>query len=378
MNILKEVLKHEVFPALGCTEPIAIAYAVSVAADKVSGEPVDISINVDPGIFKNGFAVTLPNTNGEKGNLLAGVLGALIKKPHLKMEILKCADKEMIRNAKGIIEAKKARLTYDISKRDLFIEVVLKTKNDTCTVVIEEGHTNLTYLNLNDVVLINKRKNINQQKSQAYKNELRSLTIGDLIDLVEASDKQDIEYIRQGVAMNLKIAEAGQTLKKVGYYISNLVEIGYLPEDIFSSSKILVASASDARMEGLNYPVMSSGGSGNQGIVAILVPYNVGKTLKISDGVNLKSIALSHLINSYIKCFTGDLSPLCGCSIAAGVGAAVAMVYQRKGKELSKIYLAVNNLISDLGGMLCDGAKGGCALKVVSSAESAIRTLPAT
>jgi L-cysteine desulfidase len=100
LNILKEVLKHEVFPALGCTEPIAIAYAVSVAADKVSGEPVDISINVDPGIFKNGFAVTLPNTNGEKGNLLAGVLGALIKKPHLKMEILKCADKEMIRNAK--------------------------------------------------------------------------------------------------------------------------------------------------------------------------------------------------------------------------------------------------------------------------------------
>jgi L-cysteine desulfidase len=143
---------------------------------------------------------------------------------------------------------------------------------------------------------------------------------------------------------------------------------------IFSSSKILTASASDARMAGLNLPAMSSGGSGNQGIVAILVPYNVGQYFKIKEKKILQSIALSHLINSYIKCFTGDLSPLCGCSIAAGVGAAVAIVYQQKGNDTAKITLAVNNLVSDLGGMLCDGAKAGCALKVVSSTDSAIRS----
>jgi L-cysteine desulfidase len=118
---------------------------------------------------------------------------------------------------------------------------------------------------------------------------------------------------------------------------------------------------------------MSSGGSGNQGIVAILVPYNVGNFYKIEQSVIIESIALSHLINSYIKCFIGDLSPLCGCAIAAGVGAASAVVYQQCGDDMAKITLAVNNLISDLGGMLCDGAKGGCALKVASSADSAIR-----
>jgi L-cysteine desulfidase len=127
-------------------------------------------------------------------------------------------------------------------------------------------------------------------------------------------------------------------------------------------------------MAGMSLPVMSSGGSGNQGIVAILVPYNVGKHFKTSDQKIWRSIALSHLMNSYIKCFTGDLSPLCGCSIAAGVGAAVAIVYQQKGNDLSKITFAVNNLISDLGGMLCDGAKGGCALKVVSSTDAGIRS----
>ena len=127
-------------------------------------------------------------------------------------------------------------------------------------------------------------------------------------------------------------------------------------------------------MDGLNLPVMSSGGSGNQGIVAILVPYNVGLWFKIDERRIVESIALSHLVNSYIKCYTGSLSPICGCSIAAGVGAAVAIVYQQAGKNIDQMTLAVNNLISDLGGMLCDGAKGGCALKVVSSTDSAIRS----
>jgi L-cysteine desulfidase len=192
--------------------------------------------------------------------------------------------------------------------------------------------------------------------------------------LAEHIDDEDYNYIQHGIDMNMKISEAGLKLKKVGYYLSDLVKKGYFLDGVFSSSKILTASASDARMAGLNFPAMSSGGSGNQGIVAILVPYNVGKYFKIQYKKILQSIALSHLINSYIKCFTGDLSPLCGCSIAAGVGASVAIVYQQKGKDMEKITLAVNNLISDLGGMLCDGAKGGCALKVVSSTDSAIRS----
>jgi L-cysteine desulfidase len=193
------------------------------------------------------------------------------------------------------------------------------------------------------------------------------------MDLVEAMDADDLSAIRLGVEMNRRAAEAGRKLKKVGYYVSRIVEKGLLQNDVVSSCKVLAASATDARMAGLNVPVMASGGSGNQGIVAILVPDNVGRHFQVEEKRILQSIALSHLINSYIKCFTGDLSPICGCAIAAGVGAAVAIVYQLEGRDLEKITLAVNNLISDLGGMLCDGAKGGCALKVVSSTDSAIR-----
>ena len=374
LNLFKEVLRNEVFPALGCTEPIAIAYAASIAAKEIQGGIKEINITVDPGVYKNGLAITVPNTGGEKGNLIAGVLGALIKQPELKMEILKGTKEDMISQAKELIRAKKAKVTYDESKTELYIAVFIKTERGSARAVIENGHTNLVRLEKNDRPIFDKKRDETTFDSQEYKPILKEMKISDLIDLAEHIDDEDYNYIQHGIDMNMKISEAGLKLKKVGYYLSDLVKKGYVLDGIFSSSKILTASASDARMAGLNFPAMSSGGSGNQGIVAILVPYNVGKYFKIQNKKILQSIALSHLINSYIKCFTGDLSPLCGCSIAAGVGASVAIVYQQKGKDLEKITLAVNNLISDLGGMLCDGAKGGCALKVVSSTDSAIRS----
>jgi L-cysteine desulfidase len=374
LNILKEVLKNEVFPALGCTEPIAVAYAASIAGKEIRDGIEEINITVDPGVYKNGLAVTVPNTGGEKGNLIAGVLGALIKQPELKMEVLEGVREEMISQAKALIGAKKAKVTYDKAKTNLYIEVFIKTKRGSARAVIENGHTNLVLLEKNNRRVFEKDRKKNQSTDQEYKAVLKGMKISELVDIAERMDDEDYEYIRRGIEMNLEISKAGQKLRKVGYYLTDLLKKGYLLDDVFSSSKILTASASDARMAGLSFPVMSSGGSGNQGIVAILVPYNVGKAFKIKEKKILCSIALSHLINSYIKCFTGDLSPLCGCSIAAGVGAAVAIVYQQKGKDMKKVTLAVNNLISDLGGMLCDGAKGGCALKVVSSADSAIRS----
>jgi L-cysteine desulfidase len=373
LNILKAVLKHEVFPALGCTEPIAVAYAASIAAHEIDGGIEEINIIVDPGVYKNGFAVIVPNTGGEKGNLIAGVLGALVKKPELKMEVLKDVKEEMIDRAKALIRAKKAKISYDSTKTDLYIEVFLKTKKETSKAVIENAHTNLVHLEKNYQILFEKERKESNSAGKEYKAILKEMKISELIDLVQHMDDEDYDYIKRGIEMNLEISKAGQKLEKVGYYIFNSVNRGCLLNDVFLSSKILTASASDARMAGIDLPAMSSGGSGNQGIVAILVPYNAGKIFKIEEKIILQSIALSHLINSYIKCFTGDLSPLCGCATAAGVCAAVALVYQQYGKDMEKITLAVNSLISDLGGMLCDGAKGGCALKVASATDSAIR-----
>ncbi len=373
MNLLKEVLRREVFPALGCTEPIAVALAASAAAAEIKGSLEEIAIIVDPGVYKNGLAVAVPNTGGEKGNLIAGVLGALIQRPDLAMEVLGGVRPGMIDRAFELIRLGKAGITYDPERTDLYIEVLLKTEKGDARSVVENGHTNLTLVEKNGAVVFRKAGAGNKSEPPAYKTALRDCSVSDLIDLVEAMDVEDYKAVRRGVEMNLQAAESGRGLKKVGHYVSRLVEKGLLLNDVVSSSKVLAGSATDARMAGLNVPVMSSGGSGNQGIVAILVPYNVGRHFEVEEQRLLQSIALSHLINAYIKCFTGDLSPLCGCAISAGVGAAVAVVYQLKGRDLDGMTLAVNSLISDLGGMLCDGAKAGCALKVVSSTDSAIR-----
>lgn len=373
MNVYRELVVHEVFPALGCTEPIAVAFAAALAAAQVNGEVEEVRIEVDPGVFKNGFAVTVPHTGGEKGNLIAGALGALIAQPELKMEILKGSNEFLLARARQLLSGRRVTLTYDDKKSGLYIDVTVKSANGTARAVLEGGHTNLVRLEKDGILLVDHAGSGPGAKSHAYRERLQEMTIAGMIDLLDELNEDDLAYLRQGVEMNLALAEEGKKLGKIGHFVADLVREGLLVDDVVSTSKILAASASDARMAGLPYPAMASGGSGNQGIVASLVPYTVGRFYCVSDETILKSIALSHLVNGYIKCYTGDLSPICGCAIAAGVGAAVAIVYQRSGKDLEKINLAVNTLVSDLGGMLCDGAKAGCALKVVSSTESAIR-----
>lgn len=374
MNLLKEVLKQDVFPALGCTEPIAVAYAASLAGELLGHAITDVEITVDSGVYKNGFAVTIPNTGGEHGNLIAGVLGALVQQPDLKMEILKGASPDLVEQAKKLISNDHAQIHCDRSHKDLYIDVLLHSGENTARAVIQGSHTNLIRLTHNNHDLLKADATDGKPVGKDFKAILKQKTIGELIEIVEQMDDDDYRYIQSGIEMNLLISKEGRTLGKVSHYISALVDNKCRDEDIFSSCEVMTTAAADARMAGTNLPVMASGGSGNQGIVAILVPHFVGQHYNIPEKTIITSIGLSHMVNSYIKCFTGDLSPLCGCAIAAGVGAAVAMVYQRAGGDLAKITLAVNNLVSDLGGMLCDGAKAGCALKVDTSTNSAIRS----
>lgn len=371
MNILKEVLKHEVFPALGCTEPIAVAWAAALAARELDAEPERVEVVVDQGVYKNGFAVAVPNTGGEKGNAIAAALGALIRRPDLDMKILQEATPVIVDRARALVTAKAVTCEPDRARATLYIDVTVHTGAHRARAVLEGSHKNVVLLTRDDDVL--QRASPDAPAAQLpYREELKKMTLLEFAELARHLDAEDEAYLREGIFMNLKIAKVGETCQKVGYYLADLREKGFLIDDVFSSSRILTASAADARMGGVALPVMSSGQSGNQGIVAILVPYNVGRYFRVDEQRILQSIALSHLVNSYVKCYTGSLSPLCGCAIASGVGAAVAIVFQQVGADRERMALAVNNLISDLGGMLCDGAKSGCALKVASSTDSAI------
>ncbi len=371
ITLLKQVLTKQVYPAMGCTEPVSTALCAAKAASLVKGKIIKADIFVDNATYKNGLAVRLPNTKKERGNLLAATLGLIIKKPELDMEILKAATPAKVKEAKELLTKNIVQLKVK-NKKDFYIETQIRTdKKEKATAIICTHHTNFIYLSLNGKVLKNEKKQ--KEENGSFNDLLKNATLADLVKEAQKADKEDLKYIKKGILMNLKISKEGKKLKKVGYYLQSLVDKKILSKNIVNNTKILCAQAADARMDGIALPVMSSGESGNQGIVAILAPYNVGKALKIKEETILKSIALSHLLNAYVKTWTGGLAPICGCAIAAGVGAAAALVYQQKGADIPKITLAINNIISDIGGMLCDGAKSGCALKVVSSVDSALR-----
>ena len=376
MNLLKEVLANQVYPAMGCTEPVSVALCAAYAAKALGKIPQKAVFKLDAGTYKNGMGVRIPNTEGEKGNLLAGAMGLLIAKPELNMEILSGADKEVLSQAKKMVNAHAVTAHVLPQAHGFYVECEAQGAGGlTAKCVISGSHTHVTLLSVNGKVLREDSPQENKPAGPAqYKEALRKATLADLLDAAQQADADDLAYIKKGVEMNLKAAEMGQALQKVGFYIKELVRKGLLQMDLLSSTKILTACAADARMDGRPVPVMSSGESGNQGVVTILVPWKVGKEMGVEETTILKSIALSHLLNGYVKVFTGELAPICGCAIAAGVGATAAIVFQQRGACVPAITLAVNNIISDIGGMLCDGAKSGCALKVVSSTDSAIRS----
>ena len=371
-TLLKEVLKHQVYPAMGCTEPVSVALCAANAAALVKGKIKKAIIFTDTATFKNGLGVRIPNTKGEKGNLLAAAAGLILANPQSGMEILKQVTPAVLKQAKELVKNKKVEVKI-ADKKDFYVQAEVETTDgQTAACVISGSHTNIALLKQNGKIIF-KGKEIKKAPCSAFKEQLKKANLKTLLKEAQKADKEDLAYIKKGVITNLAAAKEGEKLKKVGYYLDRLVQQDMLSKNIINSCKILAARAADARMDGAAIPVMSSGESGNQGIVAILVPYQVGKQMKIKEETILKSIALSHLLNGYVKCYTGELAPICGCAIAAGVGAAAAITYQQKGADVKAISLAINNIISDIGGMLCDGAKSGCALKVVSSVDSAIR-----
>lgn len=357
---------------MGCTEPVAVAFAAATAARLLGARTTSVLVRTDPGTYKNGLAVALPNTRGRKGNLLAAAVGSVVRKPELGAEIFNALPPASLREASALLKSGRARIEVDYSRRGIYISAEVRAGRDNALCVVEGGHTRVALLRRNGKVIA-RAGSAKKSGKPPYKEALRRASFRDLFRAAEKATPAQLAYIKKGVEMNLSASAEGLKLKKVGYYMQDLIRKGYLKRDLVSTAKLKAAAATDARMAGVPVPVMSSGESGNQGVVAVLVPWLVGKAVGVPEKRILRSIALSHLVNSYIKVFTGELAPICGCAVAAGVGASVAMLWQRSGADVRKASLAVNTVISDIGGMLCDGAKSGCALKVASSADSAVR-----
>jgi len=374
MTILKEILANEVFPALGCTEPIACADATAAAAEQLTPSPVrKITLVVDPGTYKNGAAVTVPHSGGAKGNLIAAAMGAFVADASPKLEVLKKVTPDILHKATALIEGGHIEYRCREDQRAFSVEAWVESADSRARCVLSGGHTNITTLE-KDGREVRPGKGPGEMHEQPYRSRLKEMPLKDLITEVVQLDQETRQYLQQGVEMNLAIAEAGEKTRGTASQLRQMKEAGVMAEDLFYNIKRKVAGAVDARMSGYPMPMMTSGGSGNQGAVGILTPYLAGRHQGIDVDRILESIAVTHALNAYIKCFIGELSAVCGCSVAAGIGAASAIVYQRCGIDMQRITFAMDNVIGDLSGLICDGAKPGCAMKTVTAVDTALRS----
>lgn len=362
--------------AIGCTEPVAVAYAANIAADYLNKEEIcKIILKVSKNIYKNGKAVKIPNT-GDHGLDLAASLGAFTSKTDKAFLVFSNLTDEEIKKARDFVVEKQVRVYFELENEkfkedipDIYIEATLKTANDEVRAIISHSHSHISKIIKNGKVIVN-NPFVRGEKSTF---SIKDMSFEDLAKTVRVMDIKEIDFVLEGVDVNLKAAEEG--LKGygmgLGKKLNELKENKILSDNFISETRILTAAAADMRMGGGPLPIMTSGGSGNQGVGIILPVYIVAKHENLDDEILARGLFFAHIINRYVKEYAGKLCGICGCAIGAAIGSSAAIAFMLGGGQ-KEIAGACTNIFANLTGMLCDGAKESCSMKLSTSAEEAI------
>lgn len=375
-NLLISLLKAEVLPTMGCTEPGAVALAAAYASEALQGKFDRIDVVVDSNVYKNGVAVGIPGT-GETGLEIAAALGAIKRQSEKKLSVLSEVTRQELAEAKSMLVSGSIKVRVDETKSSLWVGVRIEAGSDWSQVIIRDQHTNVVSIEKNgEPIFSQQQKNTSQGIDHRFILRGDEVTIVELIKAVESMPYHELEFLLEGIAMNLSAAKMGIDKRLgmgIGAEFDRMIHVGMLSDDIINYAKTLTAAAADARMSGENLKIMSSAGSGNHGITAILPVYAVAKKIGASEERLVRAIAMSHLINIYIKIHTGNLSALCGCAVAAATGASAGITWLMGG-DASVAESAMKNVIANLTGMICDGGKVGCALKLSTAAAVAVES----
>lgn len=369
-DFMIETLKREIVVAEGCTEPIAVSYAVSLAVSGLKEKLTDLKLSLSTNIIKNAMGVGIPGT-GEVGLEIAAALGAVILKPEKKLELLCDLDDEKLKAAHDLLAEGILRIDHKVISEPLYIEVEAKSLNHHTHVKIARNHTQVIYHAVDGEVLIDEPLDRQSAAVQSFQD----VRLEDILYFVRHVPLEKIRFLLEGAKMNQAVSDEG--LKghyglQVGRKIIEDNHYQLLSNSIATRVIGATAAASDARMDGCPMPIMTTAGSGNQGITCTLPSYTLAQILQLSEEATLRALALSQLVTIHIKSFIGRLSPLCGAGIAGATGSCCGMTYLLGGND-QQISYAINNMLSDVSGMICDGAKSTCALKIATSINAAIQ-----
>lgn len=374
MHELIELLKKDMKPALGVTEPGAIAFAVSTACSYLESEADSIDIRLNSGIYKNAFTCGIPSSP-HVGNLYAAALGAIAADHSKGLECLSSVTPADNKAAERMIaEGRINVLLSEVSSR-IHIEATVRCGDESAEVIIWDAHTNITCIKHNGRIIKGSDSPTDEQSESTEPPIIHKYTLQDFVNLVNEVPYEDIEFIKDAYRINLDLYKVSMdsdrtTFAKSLYAINGNKTIS---SNAVDTASLLCNAAIEARVLGLDAPAMSITGSGAHGIIATLPLYGYCKIHNIDDEKLIRATALSYLICTYIKEYSGKLSAFCGCAIAAGSGMASALVYLDEG-DTEAISRCLNNMASSITGMICDGGNHGCVMKGVSAVDTAFRS----
>jgi len=363
--ILDEFVKEELYLANGCTEPGAVAYAVSSGMEYLKGEVKEVLIEMDGFVYKNGKTTGIPGVHGYRGNEIAAALGMFVENPQeKKLEILSDLDDKIIEKAAENMNKIKIET---LDKDHLYIHVTLTGEKKVET-LLEYDHTNLLWIKVDDEIVYKGGKSNNEDdKKDGLENKIKEMSIAEIVNLVDDEFTNDhLEFLKDGLKRNMLLVE---TNDNKGTNIGNVYD--KLAGNDLDKIKAVIANGVEARMKGIPHPALASSGSGDQGITISLGIYELGKMLNKSEEEIFKATLIGHLITYYVKLFMGKLSSFCGLFVAAAPGILAGFLYMDDLND--KIEEAIISFYGDTCGVLCDGAKSTCALKAVSAFESAYK-----
>ena len=363
------LVKREVVPAIGCTEPMAVALCVARATETLGKRPEKITALLSANILKNAMGVGIPGT-GMIGLPIAIALGALIGKSDYQLEVLKDCTPQAVEEGKAFIDEKRIRIALKEGiEEKLYIEVTCEAGDDTATAIIAGGHTDFRRITRNDEVLLDKMSAAAAEEDDSAPQ----LTLRKVYDFAMTTPLDEIEFILEAKRLNKAAAEfslKGDYGHGIGRMMCSNQEHEVMGDSVYSHILSYTAAACDARMGGAMIPIMSNSGSGNQGITATLPVVVFAEENHKSHEELVRALTLSHLTVIYIKQSLGRLSALCGCVVAA-TGSACGITYLMGGNYDQAVY-AVKNMVANLTGMLCDGAKPSCAMKLSTGVSTAV------
>lgn len=372
MQKLTRLILDDMKPALGVTEPGAIAYAVATARSYIE-EPVEtVKLRLNSGMFKNAFTCGIPGMD-EVGNYYAAALGAVASDPEKKLECLDGITEEQKAQARKMVKNGQISVEMSVIASDIFIEDTVHGTLDHVTVTIQHAHTNIIRIEKNGEILFQKET---EPLEMEESSTIHQYTLDALYQYAKTVDIEELRFIRKAYELNLDLFYEGIKSKKTTYapYLLKQNDGKVISEDEQKTASLLCNAAIEARVLGLSKPAMSITGSGAHGIIATMPLYAAYKVKEYSQETLLRATALSYLVCMYIKEYSGKLSAFCGCAIAAGTGMACGLVLMRGG-DTDAMKRTINNMASSITGMICDGGNQGCAMKGVVAVDAAYRSV---